>query len=115
MRRAIRTAVVLGVVATLPSIPHAQDANVVYEARYQTTGYLLRAATVCQADKQQIQASFVLVNSDEMKVFSRAFPQLTKQWMTNGANLFNTSVLKEGLQPACDYAIATLKKANSSR
>jgi hypothetical protein len=115
MRIAILTSIVLGGVSVLPSILHAEDARVVYEARYQTTGYLLRAASACTADKQQIDASFVLVSSDEMKAFSRAFPQLTERWMTNGANLFNTSVMKQGLQRACDYALATLKKANSSR
>jgi hypothetical protein len=100
---------------TLPTVLQAQEARIVYEARYQTTGYLLRAANVCQADKKQIDASFVLVSSDEMKAFSQAFPQLTKQWMMNGANLFNTSVMQSGLQVACDHALETLRKANSSR
>lgn len=99
----------------LPTVLRAQDASTVYEARYQVTGYLLRAANVCQADKKQIDATFALVSSDEMKAFSRAFPQLTKRWMMSGANLFNTSVLKDGLPSACDYALATLKKANSPR
>ena len=62
----------------LPTVLRAQDASTVYEARYQVTGYLLRAANVCQADKKQIDATFALVSSDEMKAFSRAFPQLYK-------------------------------------
>jgi len=100
---------------SMPAAVAAEDASVVYEARYQLTGYLLTAANVCQGDKKQIDATFALVSSDEMKAFSRAFPQITKQWMMNGGNLFNTSIMKDGLQPACDYALATLKKANSSR
>jgi hypothetical protein len=99
----------------MPTVLRAQDASTVYEARYQLTGYLLRAANVCQADKKQVGASFALVSSDEMKAFSRAFPQLTERWMTNGANLFNVWVMKDGLQPACDHALETLKKANSIR
>ena len=77
----------------LPTVLRAQDASTVYEARYQVT-YLLRAATKCQEDKKQIDATFALVSSDEMKAFSRAFPQLTKRWMMSGAKSFNTSVLK---------------------
>jgi hypothetical protein len=96
-----------------PNVLRAQDASAKYEARYQLTGYLLRATNVCMANNQQIAASFSLISSDEMKAFSRAFPQLTEQWMMHGADLFNASVLKDGVQPACNYALAVLKKPNS--
>jgi hypothetical protein len=110
MNRAILfivSVIVIGVVDPA----RAQDARHIYEARYQTTGYLLRAADVCMANKKQIEESFALVNSPEMKAFSKAFPQLTGEWMRNGANLFNTSVMSVGLQPACDHALEVLKKA----
>lgn len=91
----------------------AEDATARYEARYQITGYLLRAANVCMGSKEQVDATLALVKSPEMVAFSRAFPKMTETWMDRGATMFNTSVMDEGLQPACDYALKTLKKAAS--
>jgi predicted lipoprotein len=111
--RALKVVLIaVGILAASPTA-RAEDASAVYEARYRLTGFLLRAANVCEADKQQVAASFVLVQSPEMKAFSKAFPAVTEKWMLRGAEWFNELVMKGGLQPACDYALDTLKKANA--
>jgi hypothetical protein len=88
----------------------AQGPGTAYEARYQITGYLIRAASVCNASKQQADMAFSLLSSHEMKAFSKAFPQTIDQWMARGARMFNSEVMQYGLQKACDHALEVLKK-----
>lgn len=89
----------------------AKDKSVLYEARYMLSGFLLRASQVCQGDKHDIEAAFSLLNPDELKAFSKAFPSMTSQWMKRGAENFNIGVIKDGIPAACSYALTVLRKA----
>jgi hypothetical protein len=89
----------------------AQDKRVIYESRYTLVGFLLRAANVCGGDKRDIQAAFSLLDPDELKAFSKAFPKTTAEWMQRGSEKFNAGVMKDGIPSACTYALEVLKKA----
>lgn len=89
----------------------ADDKRVFYEARYTMVGFLTRASLVCGGDKHDFDVAFSLVNPDELKAFSRAFPETTKQWMLHGTNIFNTGVMKDGIPAACDFALKKLQEA----
>jgi hypothetical protein len=79
----------------------------VYQTRYMLAGYLLRAGTVCEAEsKRTITAAFSLVATEELKAMSNAYPATTERWMTEGADNFNTEVMKNGIKPACASAMA---------
>jgi hypothetical protein len=105
----LRNAITAAIIA-MPLLAQAEDRSVAYEAQYQIFGFLLRAAVVCGGQKKDIDAVFSLLGSDEFKAVSRSFPKLTEKWMTNGAHLFNTGVMKDGVPAACDYARTVLKK-----
>lgn len=93
-------------------ITQAQDKGAAYEARYMLSGFLLRASKVCQGDERHIKIAFSLLDPDELKVFSKNFPGKVAEWMENGANNFNTSVLKSGIPDACSYALKVLQEAD---
>jgi hypothetical protein len=89
----------------------AEDRSVAYEAQYTLVGFLLRATNVCGGSKEHVDATFSLLDAEELKAFSRSFPGLSEQWMNKGAGLFNTEVLKDGIPNACQHALEVLKKA----
>jgi hypothetical protein len=89
----------------------AQDKRVVYESRYTLAGFILRATNVCGGDKREIEIAFSLLDPDELKAFSKAFPKTTAEWMQQGSENFNTGVMKDGIPSACTYALQVLKKA----
>jgi hypothetical protein len=103
----------IGTERTASMAQNSENRGLFYEARYQLVGYLIRAGNVCNASKEHIEATFSLLEPDELKTFSRSFPEVTKQWMTRGAELFNSSVMQVGIPAACDHAFATLKKATA--
>jgi hypothetical protein len=86
-----------------------------YQARYQLAGFLMRAGAVCeQAAKRTVSAGLRLLGSSELKSISRNFPDTTRQWMTAGAEKFNTSVMDEGVTEACDFAMTVCQKAEET-
>jgi hypothetical protein len=83
----------------------------VYEARYTLSGFLLRASKICDGNEQDIAVAFSLLDPDELKAFSKAFPKKTRDWMQKGADSFNIGVMKDGIPAACTYALQVLEKA----
>jgi hypothetical protein len=105
-------ALAAGVIWLQPeSLSLAQDKSVLYESRYMLSGFLLRASVVCQGDKRHIDVAFSLLDPDELKAFSKAFPTITEQWMKRGADNFNIGVMKDGIPAACSYALTVLGQA----
>jgi hypothetical protein len=96
-----------------PSDPLARGEKAIkfYRSRYFLAGFLLRASKVCQGDKQDIEIAFSLLGTNELKAFSQNFPTKSEQWMTEGANNFNTGVLQNGIPETCNYALGVQKKA----
>lgn len=90
----------------------ASTAATFYQARYFLTGYLLRAAVVCEGDgKRTVDAGFGLLGSPELRAISKAYPKTIEQWMGEGSALFNRVVMNEGIGRACAYAITVRSRA----
>jgi hypothetical protein len=90
----------------------AQSAADGYHAVYMLSGYFLRAGNVCTAGaKDLVATAFKFVSTNELKTVSQSFPNLTADWMTEGASHFNDDVMKDGLNPACAAALADSKRA----
>ena len=100
-----------GATFVISPIAIALDRGVVYESRYMLAGFLLRASTVCQGNKHDIDVAFSLLNPDELKAFSKSFPDTTAGWMKHGADNFNNQVMKDGIPAACSFALDVLRKA----
>jgi hypothetical protein len=98
-------------VIMISSIATAQDRGVVYESRYMLAGFLLRASTVCEGNKHDIDVAASLLNPDELKAFSKSFPDTTAGWMNRGAENSNNQVMKDGIPAACSFALNVLRKA----
>jgi Bacterial SH3 domain len=99
--------------AQTPSPP--STAATFYEARYQLAGFLLRAGAVCEQEGQRtITAGLRLLGTSELKAISRNFPDTTRQWMTAGAEKFNTGVMNDGVADACAFAMTVRQKAEET-
>ena len=96
-----------------PAIARSENRAIAYEAQYQLVGYFLRAANICNAEKAHIDAIMSLLDHDELKAFSKGFPQMTEKWMMRGAELFNASVMSGGIPSACNSASESLRKATA--
>lgn len=82
-----------------------------YRNRFMVAGFFLRAGEVCEADgRRLIEAAFDFLGSEEIKAVSKAFPNATEKWMTEGADGFNSTVLKDGIRPACASAVTRLQQ-----
>lgn len=89
-----------------------QPAQVRYQSRYQLLGFLLRSFSVCPgATKQSMDVAFNLVGGPEYQSLSRAYPETTKNWMTEGAGNFNNMVMRDGIRSACKHAKQALRRA----
>jgi hypothetical protein len=87
----------------------------VYRARYMISGYLVRAGAVCDVDaKRMIELGLQFISSAEMRSVAHAFPATTQGWMTEGADRFNSEVMKGRINASCNSALATSKQAASA-
>jgi Superinfection immunity protein len=87
----------------------------VYRARYMISGYLVRAGAVCDIDaKRMIELGLQFISSAELRSVAQAFPATTQRWMTEGADRFNSEVIKGGIKASCNSALATSKQAASA-
>jgi hypothetical protein len=83
----------------------------VYRARYIISGYLVRAGAVCENDvNRMIELGLQFISSAELKSIGKAFPRTTERWMTEGAERFNSEVVKGGITSACNSALASSKQ-----
>lgn len=81
--------------------------DAIYHSRYTLAGYLLRAGTACEdQSRRTINAAFSLLATEELKAMSKAYPSTTEAWMTEGATIFNTEVMKNGIKPTCISAMS---------
>jgi len=87
------------------------EASHVYRARYMMSGYLVRAGAVCDAEaKHMIEVGLQFIGSAELKSVAKAFPATTERWMNEGAERFNSEVMKSGIKAGCNSALATAKQ-----
>lgn len=101
-------------IAPRAEVPTMGDARMLYyRSQYYLTGLLLRAANVCNGDRRDLEAAFVLLQTDELKTFSAAYSRTTEEWMMRGATNFNSMVMKMGIPAACQSAAQTLREARS--
>jgi hypothetical protein len=90
------------------SVVDAETAKRFYESRYFLAGLLLRAGYVCDNEpKSLITTAFKLLDTNELKKITEAYPKTTEQWMQQGANNFNSVTMKEGIASACALAAKT--------
>ena len=86
-----------------------------YHSRYLLTGFLLRAAAVCEDDsKRTIDAGFRLLDDPELKAISKAYSQTVGRWMEEGASNFNDGVMTDGVRKACALALEVRNKIEGS-
>src|SRR4051794_27559202 len=82
-----------------------------YRSRYFLAGVLLRAGTVCNDEsKLTIATAFRLLDSTELRMVSAAYPAMTKKWMEEGAETFNTATMENGIISACARAAKKLAR-----
>lgn len=86
-----------------------------YRFRYLLTGFLLRAAAVCENDsKRTTDAGFRLLDDPELKATSKAYPQTISKWMEEGATNFNDAVMTDRVRKACAVAFEVRNKIEGS-
>lgn len=91
------------------------SAEQAYRTDFMVAGFFLRAGYVCEADgKRLIVATSNFLDSEQIKTVSKAFPSATEKWMTEGANGFNSTVMEDGIKPACASAVAQLKQIENA-
>jgi len=98
-------------VAIVANQANAEDRRVLYESRYTLAGFLLRASNVCEGNRHDIDVSMSLLAPDELRAFSKAFPDTTAKWMKKGADNFNVGVMKDGIPSACTFALTVMRQA----
>ena len=92
--------------------PTAEQA---YRYRFMVAGFFLRAGYVCDAEgKRLVNAATNFLASDETKAVSKAFSAATERWMVEGANGFNSTVMKDGIRRACISAAAQLEQIEAT-
>ena len=93
-----------------PSVVAAQAAQF-YQSRYILAGFLLRAAAVCNSGKRTVDAAMNLLGTAELMAMSKAYPNTTEAWMSQGAGTFNNGVMTDGVGAACAYATTVRRQA----
>lgn len=95
----------------------AGDVGTAYKERFELQGLLLRAAKICAMNEREmklfISISFDLIGSDELRAFSKAFPQTMAEWGSRGAGMLNNRVMSDGLPNACAFALKERQRAIS--
>lgn len=92
--------------------PKGRSASTFYESRYVLAGFLLRASRVCEGEgTRAIDAGFGLLDTEELKAISKAYPQQIAKWMEDGANKLNTGVMTDGVAAACSFAQKVMEQA----
>jgi hypothetical protein len=105
MRQTLVPALICLLLLLTPS--SAEDAASAYKTRYILAGFLTRATAICAKDRRDVQ-SFLsgldVIKTEELVMFSKAFPKKIDEWMRNGASQMNERVMSIGIRRACAFA-----------
>jgi hypothetical protein len=95
-----------------PAMAH-EPVGLTYQARAQVSGFRLRAAMVCREnyDWRSMAATGVRLLAGPMRPITNSYPATVKAWGTQGANLFNTGVMQDGVDAACNEAARDVAQA----
>jgi ATP:corrinoid adenosyltransferase len=116
VRRTLVAAYVLVLLLGICPATNAQDAAAVYHSKYSLTGFLMRAAVVCDGDgKRTVDAAFGIISTPELRAVTKAYPATVNQWMQEGSASFNEKVMKVGIGSACEDAMAVRRRAEVAK